>query len=671
MSIIWVPDDYATIQAAVTAAALGDTILVRDGIYHEQVLVPSGKDYIHIIAAGEDVVLDGESMLPVAFDLRNIGTELKGLNIKNYSVGINMSGFFEGAFHRIVENCISNIDTDGIFIANSGNLIWKNKISNAERFGVNLLGNNNQLIGNLLCDNVGGSIASFIDVSIGFSNNVAIIDNLVVKSGAALGIGSFNNLLLYRNKILQNCIGVVPIPFAFGISSSVLLENEVANNKDRGISVDSGTNIISQNYVYDNGRSGILINAPFNIVERNNVFNNCKDGINVQRASNKNLIRKNRLKENKPYDIDLNNPDNTIILNKCKTSDPSGLCRNCHGEAANVILVPDDYPTIQLAVTAAQPGDVILVEDGIYSEEVVIPSGKDNIRIIALCCNAVLDGMNSLETAFTLQGSIGIQIEGFNIKDYTTVGILINGNTPFPARAAFSRIIGNSLNNTGNQGILIDNSLGNLLWKNELRGSVNGIEIIGVPAVPENQSNWLVGNTLHDNTSTGIAIASSSSNGLVDNEIFSNTTGIYTAESSNTLILHNKVFDQSDFGLKLVNSSNSVILNNIIQNNQDEGIHAATSNNVIISGNKIRSNSGTGVKLSDSTFNIIEQNKITENLDNGVNLDTTSTNNLVVFNSICNNQPNDIILENPDNDVVFNKCGNSNPPGLCKQGCES
>ena len=56
MAIIWVPDDYTTIQAAVTAASTGDTILVRDGIYHEQVQVQAGKDYIRIIAAGDKVV---------------------------------------------------------------------------------------------------------------------------------------------------------------------------------------------------------------------------------------------------------------------------------------------------------------------------------------------------------------------------------------------------------------------------------------------------------------------------------------------------------------------------------------------------------------------------------------------------------------------------------------
>jgi len=38
---IVVPDDFGTIQAAVTAAAAGDTIRIRPGVYFENVVVPA------------------------------------------------------------------------------------------------------------------------------------------------------------------------------------------------------------------------------------------------------------------------------------------------------------------------------------------------------------------------------------------------------------------------------------------------------------------------------------------------------------------------------------------------------------------------------------------------------------------------------------------------------
>jgi len=36
---IYVPDDYARIQWAVDSASIGDTIIVRDGTYYENVVV--------------------------------------------------------------------------------------------------------------------------------------------------------------------------------------------------------------------------------------------------------------------------------------------------------------------------------------------------------------------------------------------------------------------------------------------------------------------------------------------------------------------------------------------------------------------------------------------------------------------------------------------------------
>jgi hypothetical protein len=42
-----------------------------------------------------------------------------------------------------------------------------------------------------------------------------------------------------------------------------------------------------------------------------------------------------------------------------------------------------DYPTIQSAVTAADPGDTIKVCRGVYQEQVVIPAGKDGLTLFA------------------------------------------------------------------------------------------------------------------------------------------------------------------------------------------------------------------------------------------------------------------------------------------------
>ena len=56
---IRVPQDYATIQAAITASATGDVVLIDNGIYREQVTVPSSKKYLTIRGSGNTTLNGG------------------------------------------------------------------------------------------------------------------------------------------------------------------------------------------------------------------------------------------------------------------------------------------------------------------------------------------------------------------------------------------------------------------------------------------------------------------------------------------------------------------------------------------------------------------------------------------------------------------------------------
>ena len=73
---IYVPDDYATIQAAVNAASAGDTIIVRDGTYTENVKVK--KDHLTIKSEnGADSTIvqaanPGDNVFEVTADYVNI-----------------------------------------------------------------------------------------------------------------------------------------------------------------------------------------------------------------------------------------------------------------------------------------------------------------------------------------------------------------------------------------------------------------------------------------------------------------------------------------------------------------------------------------------------------------------------------------------------------------------
>ena len=73
--------------------------------------------------------------------------------------------------------------------------------------------------------------------------------------------------------------------------------------------------------------------------------------------------------------------------------------------------------------TIANPGDVLLVEDGIYNQIVV--ATKNNIHIVARG-NGLFSTARIRSIAFVLDGVSSVTVEGFTIINYEIVGIYIN-----------------------------------------------------------------------------------------------------------------------------------------------------------------------------------------------------------------------------------------------------
>ena len=91
--------------------------------------------------------------------------------------------------------------------------------------------------------------------------------------------------------------------------------------------------------------------------------------------------------------------------------------------------VPADYPTIQTAVDAADPGDLVLIEPGVYREavEVITPGitirGTDRNEVI-------LDGEFTRENGFLVSAD-GVAIENMTARNYTVNGFFWTGVTGY------------------------------------------------------------------------------------------------------------------------------------------------------------------------------------------------------------------------------------------------
>lgn len=93
------------------------------------------------------------------------------------------------------------------------------------------------------------------------------------------------------------------------------------------------------------------------------------------------------------------------------------------------LRVPTDYETIQAAVDTAEPGDLVLIEPGVYEEAVDVTT--ENLTIRGLDRNEVI-----LDGGFELQNGIrvladGVAIENMTARNYTTNGFFWTGVTGY------------------------------------------------------------------------------------------------------------------------------------------------------------------------------------------------------------------------------------------------
>lgn len=98
--------------------------------------------------------------------------------------------------------------------------------------------------------------------------------------------------------------------------------------------------------------------------------------------------------------------------------------------AGATINVPDDQPTIQAAVDAAKPGDLVLIQPGTYHEAVTVET--ENLTIRGIDRNAtVLDGQFALDNGIRVVGANGVAIENLTARNYTKNGFFWTGVTGY------------------------------------------------------------------------------------------------------------------------------------------------------------------------------------------------------------------------------------------------
>jgi parallel beta-helix repeat protein len=362
---------------------------------------------------------------------------------------------------------------------------------------------------------------------------------------------------------------------------------------------------------------------------------------------------------------------------------------------AATIYVPADYPTIQKAIDAANPGDFVFVSIGSYYENIVIDK---TITLIGEDKETTMIEGSPGKTTVWIKDVDGVKISGFNI----TGGPSTVGDIGISFEHANNCII------TGN--IIYGNFLG--IWlhshssSNIIDGNLFFNNFRGLQVTSSN--NEIINNDIFSNSNTGVWVHSSFIE-ITGNNILNNYHGIYLYDSYNISISHNyfigngvfitghqlphynshiipvnnKVNDKPLYyykdrnGLKidnilageliLVNCNNSNI-SNLTINNTDIGIEIAWSSNTSLIDNEVRNNHINGIYIESSTYSMINGNKLINNFM-GIRMQISTfyypcAYNILQNNEILNNSYGVMLGGCSNNSIRLNTISNNTISGI-------
>ncbi|UCE29021.1 MAG: right-handed parallel beta-helix repeat-containing protein [Candidatus Bathyarchaeota archaeon] len=284
--------------------------------------------------------------------------------------------------------------------------------------------------------------------------------------------------------------------------------------------------------------------------------------------------------------------------------------------AADTLLVPQQYPTIQAAVNAAGNGDIIEVDAGIYPENVVVnktvtingdsatntivdSGGEDTVFNIlednVELCNLTIRNGGSYSGVTIYYPYDGLTIRNTRIID-NTVGVVISdadGNT----------IEDNVFINNQMYGIDVIESSNTIIRNNQISESAFGIEI------SDTSSSQVINNTVSD-TSYGIYVPYSNNGNISANTLTSNSWNIYLTYSNSNIIGYNNILGGA-VGCQLMYSEDNTVSDNTVDGSS-YGIYLGYCGANTVSTN-ILSQTDWGLDLYNSAGSTIIENFMLEN----------------------------------------------------------
>lgn len=301
--------------------------------------------------------------------------------------------------------------------------------------------------------------------------------------------------------------------------------------------------------------------------------------------------------------------------------------------------VPADYPTIQAAVDAATPGDLILIDRGVYRESVDVKTPGLTIRGVDRN-EVVIDGEFERENGIQVIFTDGVVVENLTTMNHKLNGVFWSGVRGY--RASYVTAI-----NNGDYGIYAFDSSDGLFENSYASGSPDASFYIGQC----NPCDAVITDSIGEYSGLGYSGSNASTNiYIVDNIFRYNGTGV----APNSLD-----------GELLPPAENVVVAGNLIyENGYEEFPHK----------NAQWATQGIGIAMAGTVDSLVVKNRVVNHPLNGIqvfpNVDANvwmPANNVVSTNAVEGSGLADLALTGPSgsgNCFAHNEYGWTMPPAL-------
>lgn len=304
------------------------------------------------------------------------------------------------------------------------------------------------------------------------------------------------------------------------------------------------------------------------------------------------------------------------------------------------LVVPTEFPTIQKAVDAANPGSVIKIKPGVYKEAVVVTTPRLTIKGVDRF-RTVLHGEDKRSNGITVDGVGYVSIKNMTVRNYAGNGIYFNDAHHYLA----ARI--DSIKNR-TYGLYAFDSYNGVFRNSWGYGSAD--------------SPYYIGQCLHCGA-------------LLENLVGKWSYMGYSGTNATGVTIRNSKFVHNGVGLApntlptedLAPNRGTLIINNVIRNNNYESIPASGISETF------GFPYGTGVWMIGTTNNVVRNNYIENHKRYGVlvtpSIDANSTpiNNRVLRNRIIAADKYAIAYDGAGKDNCFSNnkfVGMTDPPQI-------